>query len=420
MAEENLILDALRQPVSAAFYEAIVELRRRWPDRVVIGVEDVPFHPGGFADENGLKLEVVEDVPQELLFGSRWERTNALTYLNSWVRVWWESHEFDILAVSIYVGGPIHRLRHLVVGPSREAALAFIEAIVEWSSALRDEVLVFRNGCWSKSAALYQSVMAASLSDLVMPDRIKDELVRDFESFFASREVYADHGIPWKRGALFVGPPGNGKTLAAKALIQHLEVPCLYVRSFEAQYGSSSAENVSLVFDRARKSAPCILVLEDLDSLVTEATRAYFLNELDGFAANEGVLTLATTNHPERLDPAILDRPSRFDRKYPFPLPEQPERERYLRLFASKLQPALQPSDDTYARLADETDGFSYAYLKELFLSAMMRWIGDRRQRIDDVLRAQVPELRAQMAFEPDKRLDVDGAEESAHDPLRW
>ncbi|MEW5883959.1 MAG: hypothetical protein AB1725_07020 [Armatimonadota bacterium] len=83
-------------------------------------------------------------------------------------------------------------------------------------------------------------------------------------------------------------------------------------------------------------------------------------------------------------------------------------------------QPALQPSDDTYARLADETDGFSYAYLKELFLSAMMRWIGDRRQRIDDVLRAQVPELRAQMAFEPEKRLDVDGAEKSTNDSLDW
>jgi ATP-dependent 26S proteasome regulatory subunit len=58
--------------------------------------------------------------------------------------------------------------------------------------------------------------------------------------------------------------------------------------------------------------------------------RTNFLNELDGFAANIGIVTLATTNHPERLDPAILDRPSRFDRKYPFDLPEQPERHAYI------------------------------------------------------------------------------------------
>jgi|GEM_PF-6187490 len=87
MAGENLILDALRQPVSAAFYETVVQLRRRWPDRAVIGVEDIPFHPGGFADGNGLKQEVVEDVPQELVFGSRWEAGSAVTYLNSWMRV---------------------------------------------------------------------------------------------------------------------------------------------------------------------------------------------------------------------------------------------------------------------------------------------------------------------------------------------
>jgi SpoVK/Ycf46/Vps4 family AAA+-type ATPase len=121
--------------------------------------------------------------------------------------------------------------------------------------------------------------------------------------------------------------------------------------------------------------APCLLVLEDLDSLITPENRSYFLNELDGFAANVGIVTLATTNHPERLDPAILDRPSRFDRKYPFDLPGPAERVSYLRMWNDTLQEALRLSEPEIAHLAELTPGFSFAYLKELVLSSTMRWI---------------------------------------------
>ena len=69
------------------------------------------------------------------------------------------------------------------------------------------------------------------------------------------------------------------------------------------------------VFDKAREMAPCLLVLEDLDSLINDRNRSFFLNQLDGIEGNDGLLVLTTTNHPERLDPALSDRPSRFDRK---------------------------------------------------------------------------------------------------------
>jgi SpoVK/Ycf46/Vps4 family AAA+-type ATPase len=154
---------------------------------------------------------------------------------------------------------------------------------------------------------------------------LKQDILDDLKQFFVSHALYDQYGIPWKRGILFVGPPGNGKTHAVKAIINSLAQPCLYVKSFRAEYRTDE-DNIRHVFERARKSAPCILVLEDLDSLLTQQNRSFFLNELDGFAANVGIVTLATTNHPERLDPSILDRPSRFDRKHPFDLPELPER----------------------------------------------------------------------------------------------
>jgi ATP-dependent Zn protease len=72
-------------------------------------------------------------------------------------------------------------------------------------------------------------------------------------------------------------------------------------------------ENMRSVFARARITTPCLLVMEDLDSMIDENTRAFLLNELDGFETNAGVVVLATTNHPDRLDPALMNRPSRFD-----------------------------------------------------------------------------------------------------------
>jgi ATP-dependent 26S proteasome regulatory subunit len=143
-------------------------------------------------------------------------------------------------------------------------------------------------------------------------------------------------------------------------------------------------------------------VFEDLDSMITDENRSTFLNQLDGFANASGMLTLATTNHPEKLDPAILDRPSRFDRKYHFALPEVSERRRYIAGWRERLDPAMRITDEEIETLARETDGFSFAYLKELFLSAMIRWMRTREAgAMISVLVAQLGTLREQMQTDP-------------------
>ena len=132
--------------------------------------------------------------------------------------------------------------------------------------------------------------------------------------------------------------------------------------------------------------------------MLTSQNRSFFLNELDGFAANTGIVALATTNHPERLDPAILDRPSRFDRKYPFDLPELAERKAYIAMWNASLQPAVRLSDESVHKLSELTEGFSFAYLKELFLSSMMRWISRTQEgTMEEAMIAQVNTLRDQM-----------------------
>jgi ATP-dependent 26S proteasome regulatory subunit len=158
---------------------------------------------------------------------------------------------------------------------------------------------------------------------------------------------------------------------------------------------------VRQVFDRARQMTPCFLVLEDLDSLVNAQNRSFFLNELDGFATNIGIVVLATTNHPEKLDPAILDRPSRFDRKYHFNLPETAERAAYLELWNAGLEPELKLTGRGIINAAELTDTFSFAYLKELMLSSVMAWMDkdDHSKSMDLVLLEQAALLRDQMAY---------------------
>ena len=152
------------------------------------------------------------------------------------------------------------------------------------------------------------------------------------------------------------------------------------------------------VFKRARMKIPCIVVLEDLDSMIDNKNRAFFLNELDGFQSNTGVVVLATTNHPQKLDPSILDRPSRFDRKYYFKLPAEQERLAYIAKWNEELQPELRVSESGAMRVVQQTEGFSFAYLKELFVASMVQWMSSGGNgSMDDVILAQTDLLREQM-----------------------
>lgn len=87
----------------------------------------------------------------------------------------------------------------------------------------------------------------------------------------------------------------------------------LYVKSFQSWRGEESS--MEDVFSKARQMAPCMIVLEDLDALITDRNRSFFLNQLDGLQGNDGLLIISTTNHFEKLDPGLSGRPSRFDRK---------------------------------------------------------------------------------------------------------
>ncbi|KFY75013.1 hypothetical protein V499_04992 [Pseudogymnoascus sp. VKM F-103] len=261
---------------------------------------------------------------------------------------------------------------------AKERIDKLLMAVGKWSADVHSEIYVFDNTTWRKDRNLYLSVMGTKWSDVILSPALKDGIINDITTFFDSEEMYTSLNIPWKRGIILHGTPGNGKTLSIKALINTLQtgerkIPSLYVKNLDnCSYGPK--HSIREIFNRARTLAPCLLIFEDLDSLVTDKIRAYFLNEVDGLESNDGICMIGSTNHLNKLDPAIAKRPSRFDRKYHFGLPELAEREAYCAYWGKKLEgkEMVQVTAQMAGVLAGFTEGFSFAYLKELFLASLV------------------------------------------------
>jgi len=258
---------------------------------------------------------------------------------------------------------------------------------------------------------LWLEVQKADWKDVILKEEFKESLQKDITSFFKSEELYKQLAIPWKRGLIMYGPPGNGKTISIKAIMKSIQaeghIP-LYVKSFQSYQGEEGS--MAAVFEKARQVAPCVIVLEDLDSLINDRNRSFFLNQLDGLEGNDGLLVIGTTNHFERLDPGLSTRPSRFDRKYIFDDPDREERALYAHYWQNKLagNDAVDFPDSLVAEVAELTYDFSFAYLKEAFVSTLVLLIGDKETKNDfeKILKNQIKTLRKQL----DKTPSTDGS----------
>jgi len=403
-----LVDDALRQPPFAITYNVSQLLAQQFPSKAIFETDD------SFNLEDYAKAGLCMLQPKSVMFNEfllRWDSEKNISEqspANVWFEVEWQNYRLEVLQM-----GWDDKEYFWIIADSAEVARSFFRAVSSWEAEIRSEVLVFEDGSWDKDEKLFKAIKSATFDNLVLPIGLRQTIQHDIDYFFTATAIYDSYNIPWKRGLLLVGPPGNGKTHAVKALLNWSGQPCLYVKSFKHHHITDEA-NIRQVFKRARDSAPCILVLEDLDSLLTKQNRSFFLNELDGFASNRGILTLATTNYPEKLDPAIVNRPSRFDRKYHFDLPALPERLTYIKQWAVSLRPPLALCDEEALSIAEKTADFSFAYLKELFVMALMGWFNQlqadgnnnivtsesqllTRPELGSITLAQVELLREQM-----------------------
>jgi ATPase family associated with various cellular activities (AAA) len=409
MYYQELFAEALQEPVAAIPYQVSRHLAASYPERAMIEGSDCDFaNLAEFARAGRCVLRPEPSIHNQFSVWWSGDKTVMEQPRNVWYEVEWEGHQLDVVFMH---WGDDCSVYHWILADSDDVARRFYAAVCGHRVEIHDEVLVYDGGHWRASGQLFRQIGGTTFDNLILPDALKRAIQSDVERFFASKEVYERYGVPWKRGLLFVGPPGNGKTHAIKALIHATGLPCLYIKTFDSDAWAEET-GIRRVFERARSASPCLLVLEDLDSLVSAENRSFFLNEMDGFAANVGILTIATTNHPAKLDPAILDRPSRFDRKYHFGLPERVERLAYIQRWNSSLEPEARLTKEGENQAAERTDGFSFAYLKELFLSSLMGWVAERELKtMDAMLLEQVVTLREQM------KTTGDAASDSSKDP---
>ncbi len=398
---QNFFAEALNENPAALPLQAESMIVAAYPDQAVVTCRHLDIEQ--FAKLSMCEL-VPETEPRPLVihyWGGEQDDQLRLDYVQVVWQVRWQGHVLRVihLAWDSSCGG---ESRDWVIASNLEIAEHFVLDVERATHAPGNAILVFSGGHWHRSESLYYATQKASFDDLILADNMKAAIREDFTAFLKSEERYNRLGIAWRRGALLIGPPGNGKTHCVRALVKELAVSSLYVQSISHQYYTEE-QMWEQVFERARGLRPCVLVLEDLDSLVNDENRSFFLNQLDGFEQNHGLIVLATTNHPDRIDSAIIDRPSRFDRKYHFSLPSLVERATYLSIWQKRLADESGWQPDQIHAVAEATDGYSFAYLKELIVSSVMNWMHNTQQPFVQVMLAQAKILQHQMKTDTSK-----------------
>ncbi|THG98210.1 hypothetical protein EW026_g3932 [Hermanssonia centrifuga] len=320
----------------------------------------------------------------------------------------WDKYDFILYVVKFLYGTFDNTEMYLLHEGPEEPSRALVMASGVWQNDLHEEIYVFDSGYWDKNHKLWVEVQKADWNDVILKDEFKVNLKKDVFGFFDSENMYKKLAIPWKRGIIMYGPPGNGKTISMKAIMKGCDAKGfypLYVKSFRSWKGEEGA--MVDVFEKARQLAPCVLILEDLDSLINDNNRSFFLNQLDGIESNDGLLVIGTTNHLDHIDPALSNRPSRFDRKYMFDDPDDEERKLYVQYWQGKLKNNKDISfpDSLASEIVDSTARFSFAYLKEVFVSTLVLMAGfeegDDKRDFADVIKGQIKALRKQLSVEP-------------------
>jgi cell division protease FtsH len=234
----------------------------------------------------------------------------------------------------------------------------------------------------SKARMLSEDQVKVTFSDVAGVEEAKDE-VEEMVEFLRDPSKFQKLGGKIPRGVLMVGSPGTGKTLLAKAIAGEAKVPFFTISGsdFVEMFVGVGASRVRDMFDQAKKHAPCIIFIDEIDAVgrhrgaglggghdEREQTLNQLLVEMDGFEGNEGVIVIAATNRPDVLDPALL-RPGRFDRQVVVPLPDVRGREQILKVHLRKVA----ASDDVKPSLiARGTPGFSGADLANLVNEAAL------------------------------------------------
>lgn len=285
------------------------------------------------------------------------------------------------LLTSILVGWVLPLVPFLLIG-------YFIRKRMQKSMGGVDGMM-FGMGGGSGAKVYVPSSSGIRFADVAGEDEAK-ELLSEIVDFLHDPAKYAAIGAKLPKGALLVGPPGTGKTLLAKAVAGEANVPFFSIAGseFVEMFVGRGAAKVRDLFKQANEKAPCIVFIDEIDTIgkkrdgqlagndEREQTLNQLLTEMDGFDGSKGVVVLAATNRPDSLDPALL-RPGRFDRRIPVELPDLQGRIEILKVHARKIRLA---EDVDFEPIAKTAAGASGAELANIVNEAALRAVRSGRQ----------------------------------------
>ena len=277
------------------------------------------------------------------------------------------------LLTSILVGWVLPLLPFLLIG-------WFINRRMKKS--MGGDGMMFGMGGGSNAKMYVPSSTGIRFADVAGEDEAK-ELLSEIVDFLHDPEKYRQIGAKLPKGALLVGPPGTGKTLLAKAVAGEANVPFFSIAGseFVEMFVGRGAAKVRDLFKQANDKAPCIVFIDEIDTIgkkrdgqiggndEREQTLNQLLTEMDGFDGSKGVVVLAATNRPDSLDPALL-RPGRFDRRIPVELPDLQGRIDILKVHAKQIRLA---EDVDFEPIAKTAAGASGAELANIVNEAALR-----------------------------------------------
>ena len=259
-----------------------------------------------------------------------------------------------------------------------------------------------------------------TFDDVAGVDEEKEEL-EEIVEFLKNPKKYTDMGARIPKGVLLVGQPGTGKTLLAKAVAGEAGVPFFIISGsdFVEMFVGVGASRVRDLFEQAKKNSPCIIFIDEIDAVgrqrgaglggghdEREQTLNQLLVEMDGFAANEGVIVLAATNRPDVLDKALL-RPGRFDRQIVVGMPDVKAREQILEVHSRKKRLA----DDVDLKvIAKNTSGFAGADLENVLNEAALL---AARRNIDEIGMKEIEDAMVKVTMGPEKKTRVRSEKEN-------
>lgn len=345
------------------------------------------FHGGDIG------LDDVEDYLKPLGESSRWEPLppasaggeplNKLTYSRSGARVY-QAGVLSLERHGVYFArwywrenDELRAFRLCAAASADDYFRLRRELTVHRHALARPVWQVVTGNSYRDAASIPRTI--GSGDEMMVSEALRRRIDADITGFFSESvcALYRKLRVPYRRGVLLHGPPGNGKT----SLIRAVGAALPRVRAFLLRPDACfDDDDLQAVITRWREEAPALLAIEDLDWLLTKVNVSTFLNLIDGVDSDAagGLLLIATTNHPDQLDPAVNNRPGRFDVVIDIPLPDEAQRF----AFVHRALPGV--SEPLLRDIARRGRGFSFAHLQEILrLSGMLAIHAHRADRSD-------------------------------------